>query len=185
MGNSDGLSKTPSNWLNNPNRPVEQVSWNHVQVFLTRLNAKESSNLPSGWSYVLPTEAQWEYACRAGTTTAYSWGNSISSSNANYAFDGLGTGIQQTSDVGQYSPNPWGFYDMHGNVLEWVADWYGPYNSYAVTDPTGPALGSHRVFRGGSFGTFWSYVRSAKRYNSTSIDRGDTLGFRLGFQSSK
>ena len=83
-GNADGLNAKPSNWPNNPNRPVEKVSWDDAQVFLTRLNAQQAGNLPAGWSYVLPTESQWEYACRAGTNTAYSWGNTITSSNANF-----------------------------------------------------------------------------------------------------
>ena len=118
-GNTNSLSATPSNWPNNPNRPVEQVSWDDVQIFLTRLNASEQAagRLPSGWSYVLPTESQWEYACRAGTTTAYSWGATIATSNANY-----NNTIGQTTDVGQYAANPWGFFDMHGNVFEWTAD---------------------------------------------------------------
>ena len=111
-GNSEGLSATPSLWPNNPNRPVEMVSWDDVQVFLTLLNAQQSANIPAGWAYVLPTESQWEYACRAGTTTAYSWGDSITASNANYSSSGL----NQTNYVGQYAANPWGFFDMHGNV---------------------------------------------------------------------
>ena len=74
-GNTDSLSATPSEWPNNPNRPVEKVSWADAQIFLTRLNAQQSANIPAGWAYVLPTESQWEYACRAGTTTAYSWGD--------------------------------------------------------------------------------------------------------------
>ena len=105
----------------NPHRPVEKVSWEDIQVFLTRLNAQEAGNIPAGWAYVLPTEAQWEYACRAGTTTAYSWGDSISASDANWNH---GADANQTENVGQYSANPWGFFDMHGNVWEWVADWY-------------------------------------------------------------
>ena len=96
---------TPSNWHGNPDRPVEMVSWDDAQVFLTRLNEQQAGNLPAGWSYVLPTESQWEYACRAGTTTAYSWGASISSSNANYN----ASGYSQTRDVGQYAANPWAF----------------------------------------------------------------------------
>ena len=136
-GNSDGLSATPSNWPNNADRPVEQVSWDDIQKFLTRLNAQEAGNIPAGWAYVLPTEAQWEYACRAGTTTAYSWGVDINSSDANY-----NSNIGQTADVGQYSANPWGFFDMHGNVWEWTADWYAAYSSGAQTDPEGPATGS-------------------------------------------
>ena len=87
-GNTDGLNANPSNWPNNPDRPVEKVSWEDIQKFLTRLNAQEAGNIPEGWAYVLPTEAQWEYACRAGTTTAYSWGDTISSGNANYNWDG-------------------------------------------------------------------------------------------------
>ena len=83
-GNTDGLNAKPSNWPNNPNRPVEKVSWADAQVFLTRLNAQQSANIPTGWAYVLPTESQWEYACRAGTTTAYSWGNDINATRANY-----------------------------------------------------------------------------------------------------
>ena len=86
------------------NRPVEQVTWNASQVFLTRLNEQQAGNLPAGWSYVLPTEAQWEYACRAGTTTRFSWGDSIAITNANY-----GDNIGQTSNVGNYAANPWGF----------------------------------------------------------------------------
>ena len=84
---------------------------------------QDAGRLPNGWKYVLPTEAQWEYACRAGTTTLYSWGNDINSSHANYNWDGNET-TKETVDVGQYTPNSWGFFDMHGNVWEWVNDWF-------------------------------------------------------------
>ena len=130
---------TPSNWHGNPDRPVEKVSWDDAQVFRTRLNEQQAGNLPAGWSYVLPTESQWEYACRAGTTTAYSWGASIASSNANYQVRIL----TQTRDVGLYAANPWGFFDMHGNVWEWTADWYQwalPTGNPAV-DPSWTGLG--------------------------------------------
>ena len=151
-GNTDSLSATPSQWPNNPNRPVEKVSWADAQIFLTRLNAQHSANIPAGWAYVLPTESQWEYACRAGTTTAYSWGNTIASSNANWNH---GADPNQTVDVGQFSANPWGFFDMHGNVWEWTADWYqAAYpTGNPVADPSGPASGSYRVVRGGSWTT--------------------------------
>jgi formylglycine-generating enzyme required for sulfatase activity len=178
-GNSDGLSATPSYYSNNPNRPVEKVSWNDIQDFLARLNQSESTNIPTDWTYVLPTGAQWEYACRAGTTTAYSWGDSISSSNANY-----NRNIGSTQDVGQYSPNAWGFFDMHGNVSEWIADWDSSsyYRSNAVTDPTGPASGSTRVIRGGSWGNTGPVLRSAFRGISSPSARSYDFGFRVGFQ---
>jgi formylglycine-generating enzyme required for sulfatase activity len=175
-GNTDGLSATPSSWPNNPNRPVEKVSWADAQIFLTRLNTQQSANIPAGWAYVLPTESQWEYACRAGTSTVYSWGDDINSSRANY-------NIGQTSNVGNYAANAWGFFDMHGNVWEWTADWGGTYPAdNPVVNPTGAASGSHRVLRGGSWGSDGTLLRSAKRHDHAPSDRGDTLGFRVGFQ---
>ena len=96
------------------------------RCFCPDLNDMEQTagRLPAGWKYVLPTEAQWEYACRAGTTTAYSWGNDINSSRANYNYNqNIGNDFKQTRDVGQYAANPWGFFDMHGNVFEWINDW--------------------------------------------------------------
>jgi formylglycine-generating enzyme required for sulfatase activity len=180
-GNSNQLSATPSQFGNNPNRPVEQVSWDNVQVFLTRLNAAEQTagRLPAGWSYVLPTESEWEYACRAGTTTVYSWGNSIATSNANYNE----SGINQTRDVGQYAANPWGFFDMHGNVWEVTADWYqAAYPSGTVTDPTGPASGSERVLRSGSWANPWAHSRSAHRGSNLPVAGQYHVGFRVGFK---
>ena len=186
-GNTDSLSATPSEWPNNPNRPVEKVSWADAQIFLTRLNAQQSANIPAGWAYVLPTESQWEYACRAGTTTMYSWGNDINSSRANYNWDGAyntGVDFKQTRDVGQYAANPLGFFDMHGNVWEWTADWYqAAYPSgNPVVNPTGPASGSARVRRGGSWSSDGAVLRSAKRYNLTPSGRLNSVGFRVGFQ---
>ena len=130
--NSTGhvISATPSYFAGHPNRPVEMVSWNDIQVFLSRLNEHQADSLPVGWAYVLPTEAQWEYACRAGTTSAFSFGDVISTNDANYN-DVIG----ETSSVGQYSPNPWGFFDMHGNVWERTADAWGGYQSEEQTDP--------------------------------------------------
>ena len=101
------------------NLPVEMVSWKDSVAFCKTLTRKERKR---GWEFTLPTEAQWEYACRAGTTTAYSWGDSITTSDANH-----NRNLGQTTNVGQYSANPWGFYDMHGNVREWCQDWFGPY----------------------------------------------------------
>jgi formylglycine-generating enzyme required for sulfatase activity len=178
--NSSGhvISATPSNWPNNPDRPVEKVSYDDIQKFLTRLNAQEAGNIPAGWAYVLPTEAQWEYACRAGTTTAYSWGDTITSEDANY-----NNTIAQTTDVGQYSANPWGFFDMHGNVWEWTADAGGTYASGAQTDPfNAGATGSNRVRRGGSWTNAGARLRSADRVSDAPSNRNIKLGFRVGFQ---
>ena len=135
----------------------------------------------------MPTEAQWEYACRAGTTTRFSWGNDINSSRANYNWDGgwnSGNDFKKTRDVGQYAANPWGFFDMHGNVWEWVRDWKANYLPGPQTDPEGPAKGSIRVFRGGSWLSTGKNQRSADRYSSDySINRNSGFGFRVGFQA--
>jgi large repetitive protein len=190
-GNSNGLSATPSNWPNNANRPVDKVSWDDVQIFLTRLNAAEQAagRLPAGWSYVLPTESEWEYACRAGTTTIFSWGDTATSTQANFKgtnpYGGAATGpnLEQTTDVGSYGANPWGFFDMHGNVLEWTADWYvAAYPTGSVTDPTGPASGSHRVERGGAWSPPGAYLRSATRAVNATGARTTEVGFRVGFK---
>jgi formylglycine-generating enzyme required for sulfatase activity len=129
---------------------------------------------------VLPTESQWEYACRAGTTTAYSWGDSITSTNANY-----NNNIGQTSDVGNYAANPWGFFDMHGNVWEWTADTYQatlPFGN-PVVDPV--ILGnssSDRVNRGGPWNREGATLRSALRYGQPISSTNGRQGFRVGFQ---
>ena len=182
-GNGNGLSATPSQFGGNPNRPVEKVSWDDIQIFLTRLNSAEQTagRLPTGWSYVLPTEAQWEYACRAGTNSAYSWGNTISSANANYDSN---SGIGQTTDVGQYAANPWGFFDMHGNIGEWISDWYDNYDLATVQDPSGSLTGTKRVKRGGSYVSFARHIRAAERIGDQSNDRRSHVGFRLGFQQT-
>ena len=188
-GNSDGLNAKPSNWPNNPNRPVEQVSWDDIQLFLARLNDQKADNLPVGWAYVLPTESQWEFACRAGTTTAYSFGDTITSDDANYNWDGYwntGEDFQQTRDVGQYSANRWGFFDMHGNVWEWTADAWGVYVSGDQTDPLMMGEnGSSRVIRGGAWNHYDFNSRAAYRTQpggNSSSSKDATIGFRLAFR---
>ena len=179
---------TPSQFHGYPNRPVETVSWDDAQVFLTRLNEQQAGNLPAGWSYVLPTESQWEYACRAGTTTRYSWGNSIASTNANYNWDSGptdGSDFKQTRNVGQYPANLWGFFDMHGNVWEWVSDWKAAYPDGFQTNPKGPASGSYRVKRGGAWYTESNYIRSARRNVNNPVSSDSGLGFRVSLQKSQ
>ncbi|MBS1985146.1 MAG: formylglycine-generating enzyme family protein [Bdellovibrionales bacterium] len=156
----------------NPNRPVEQVSWDDVQKYIAKLNELDPHH-----SYRLPTEAEWEYAARAGTTTAYSFGDSPAQIGE-YAWDYQNAG-NQTHDVAELKPNPRGLYDMHGNVWEWTQDWYGNYPAGAVTDPTGPPTGSHRVFRGGSWSSSPQYLRSARRGRNSPGLRSYSIGFRL------
>ena len=120
----------------------------------------------------------------------YSWGNDINSSRANYNWDGgynTGVDFKQTRDVGNYAANPWGFFDMHGNVHEWTADWYqAAYpTGNPVVDPTGPASGSNRVFRDGSWRHEGTYLRSALRRYGPPSSRFNTIGFRVGFQKSQ
>jgi formylglycine-generating enzyme required for sulfatase activity len=210
--------KRSSGGDNPANRPVEQVSWYDAIVFCNRLSMNEGlrpayrisgSTDPSDWGnvpknenvkwnaveivassngYRLPTEAQWEYACRAGTTTAFNWGtNNISSSEANYDASQVdvyntaeGTYIQRTTEVGSYAPNAWGLYDMHGNVYEWCWDWLGHYSSSAQADPKGAASGMYRVRRGGSWGGHGQSLRSAHRaFGYLPFGWHPGFGFRL------
>ena len=154
--------------------PATYVSWNDAVEFCRKLSEKE------GLEYRLPTEAEWEYACRAGTTTAYSFGDDASELGeyAWYRENAWDAGQKYAHTVGQKKPNPWGLYDMHGNVFEWCQDWYGDYPSGSVTDPTGPASGDSRVLRGGSFSHHSSGVRSANHFDLRPDYRSTNLGFR-------
>ena len=149
--------------------PVTNVSWNDCQDFIKKLNAKTNGG------YRLPTEAEWEYACRAGTTTKYSVGDKITPKDANYRDSKIGEPVA----VGSYKPNAFGLYDMHGNVWEWCEDWYADYQAGAVTDPKGPATGERRVLRGGSFNFYVWNTRSSFRFNLSPTSRYLFYGFRL------
>ena len=157
---------------------VTHVSWDDAQAFIRWLNEKEG-----GSAYRLPTEAEWEYAARAGTTTKYSWGNSEGQAG-NYAWyseNAYDVGSKYAHAVGQKKPNPWGLYDMHGNVWEWVQDWYDDnyYRNSPTNDPKGPSSGRRRVARGGSWSHDARNLRSASRGNRSPDGRGSSLGFRL------
>ena len=155
-------------------KPVEQVSWDDVQRFIKKLNAKEN-----GRYYRLPTEAEWEYACRAGTTGAYSFGDDVDQVGGYGWFDG--NSGDKTHPVGQKKPNSWGLHDMHGNVWEWVQDVYKntAYDSHAASDPIYEGSGSYRVFRGGSWYYNARILRCANRLNNSPGYRNGNLGFRL------
>ncbi|MDR1241240.1 MAG: formylglycine-generating enzyme family protein, partial [Deltaproteobacteria bacterium] len=158
------------------NNPVEQVSWDEVQEFIKRLNKQEGHT-----RYRLPTEAEWEYAARAGSTGVYSFGDDAGQLEkyAWYGEDSRWGG--STHPVGQKQPNAWGLYDMYGNVWEWVQDWYGKeyYSNSPGTDPKGPSSGSSRVLRGGSWYDIAKYCRPAYRISFTPGIRRSDIGFRL------
>jgi formylglycine-generating enzyme len=135
--------------------------------------------------YRLPTEAEWEYAARAGTTGAFSTGENITTDQANYdgtsPYNNNPSGVyrRRTTATGRFAPNAWGLYDMHGNAFEWCWDWYAAYGTEEQIDPTGPSTGTNRVYRGGSWGQGGELLRSAYRRNNSSTSRSDGLGFRL------
>jgi len=158
--------------------PVENVSWEDVQTFLTALNSMGEG------TYRLPTEAEWEYAARAGSTSAFANGD-ITAEQCTYDsnLDAMGwycyNGSSTTHPVALKDANAWGLYDMHGNVYEWVQDWYGTYPTDLVTDPTGPASGTDRVLRSGSYNYYARYCRSANRNTHSPDYSYSSGGFRL------
>ena len=184
------LGDSPSRFQGDPEKPVEQVSWNDIsERFLPELN-----RCVAGLEAGLPTEAQWEYACRAGSGTPFWFGEQITTEQVNY--DGnypynngpQGEYRQRTMPVKALAANGWGLYQMHGNVWEWCADVFGEYPTDEVTDPKGPpelagadeaAGGRGRVLRGGSWADFGRYCRSAQRSANEPDFRIDIIGFRL------
>jgi formylglycine-generating enzyme required for sulfatase activity len=168
MGTNPSRFKKPQN-------PVEQVSWDDAVEFCRKLSELPAEK-KAGYVYRLPTETEWEYACRAGTTTKYSCGDS-NSKPGDYAWYDRNSN-NTTRPAGQKQPNPWGLYDMHGNVWEWCQDRHGRYPSGSVTDPTGSASGDRRVLRGGSFNSPASYIHSAFRGFRQPGNRRLSDGFR-------
>ncbi len=168
--------------FNGANNPVEMVSWEDAVEFCRRL-----SDLPAekaaGNVYRLPTEAEWEYACRAGSTTKFSFGDD-ESDLGDYGWYGDNYDGGETHPVGDKQPNSWGLYDMHGNVEEWCQDWYGDYASVSVTDPSGVTSGSDRVSRGGCwYFTAWNCSSFTRYWYPTSY-RSNYCGFRVSLSPS-
>jgi len=173
--------------------PVEQVNWAEAKEFCAKLTAieKAAGRLPEGYEYTLPTEAQWEYACRAGTTTALNNGKNLSDAKQCPEMDEVGwywynseiNGRRVTHPVGQKLPNAWGLYDMHGNVNEWCLDWYGDYPTSAVTDPMGAVTGWSRVIRSGSWNNNANNCSSAFRSYTAPDNRSGGIGFRVALVS--
>jgi len=164
------MGNNPSHLSNcGDNCPVEQVSWNDCQEFIRKLNQREGNG-----TYRLPTEAEWEYACRAGTTGPYY-------TDLDRAGWYSGNSNNRTHPVAQKTPNAWGLYDMHGNVWEWCQDWRVDYPGGSVTDPKGPSSGNYRVIRGGSWSHAARYCRSADRSSGTPDYRILHRGFRVAW----
>jgi sulfatase modifying factor 1 len=163
-----------------PRCPVERVSFAQISVFLTRVNAHAAEP-----GFRLPTEAEWEYACRAGGTAAFGARATIDPDDANYNSEypmpggRKATGRGRTVGAGSFPPNAWGLFDMHGNVWEWTSDWHCPYPAGPVSDPVGQCSSEHRVIRGGSWYFDAASARCALRYTHRPQDSGFSLGFRL------
>jgi len=188
--------ENPSNFKGE-NFPVENVNWFDAINYCNARSIKEGFEpvytikgeiVKWNWlkvGYRLPTEAEWEYACRAGTTTVFNTGNTISTDQANY--DGRypydnnskGTYRERTTPVGNFKPNAWGLYDMHGNVWEWCWDWFGAYDTRISDNPMGAGTGTNRIIRGGSWGGGAQYMRSANRCGNDPHNKDSYLGFRV------
>jgi formylglycine-generating enzyme required for sulfatase activity len=154
-------------------RPVESVSWEDCRRFIAALRP------PGPGRFRLPTEAEWEYAARAGTTTRFPWGDDPAERAAHAHAWANSRSFAITHPVGLKPANAWGLHDMHGNVWEWCSDWYGPYPPGRLRDPAGPATGTERVFRGGSWYDFPSSLRSANRHRHRPDGRYTAIGLRL------
>jgi uncharacterized protein (TIGR02996 family) len=183
-----GEGKEQVKGLDTSDFTVEQVSWEEAQAFLENLAARPEEK-EKGWHYRLPSEAEWEYACRGGasSSTPFCFGKFLSSTQANFNGDQpyggaeKGPYLGRPCAVGSYRPNVFGLYDLHGNVWEWCSDWYGEdyYGKSPAKDPPGPSGGSGRVIRGGSWYVSGLNCRAAHRGGIAPSDRDDGLGFRV------
>lgn len=192
VGSNPSYFTSANGYSDDPTRPVEEVSWYDASNYCVLRTQQERAGglIPTNYVYRLPTESEWEYADRAGTTTAFYLGSCLYSGQAN--FDGQyeycasvgdinnpsGIYLQQTTPVGSYTANGWGLYDMIGNVFEWCQDWYGAYPTGSVTDPQGAVTGSYRVIRGGGWDDLGRGCRSADR-GILPGDRYNIIGFRV------
>jgi len=175
------MGSNPSFFTGDTNRPVEQVSWFDATNYCGVLTQREraAGRIASNSVYRLPTEAEWEYACRGWTSARFSYGDDPGYTNlTNYAWYSDNSG-NTTHPVGQKLPNPWGLYDMHGNVFEWCQDWFDFYLGGIAVDPQGPTTGSNRVFRGGDWYDFAWHCRSADRSYEEPHFNPSIIGFRV------
>jgi formylglycine-generating enzyme required for sulfatase activity len=165
-----------ANVLNNAASAAIYISWEDALAFVAALNTH------TGLNFKLPSEAQWEYACRAGTTTRFYWGADLTEPFiiGNYAWYWGNSSTQSYARiVGGKLANAWSFFDMSGNAHEWVQDWYAAYPSGPVNNPTGPETGTNKVYRGGSWGNFNTRCRSSSRLNALPTYKDSLIGFRV------
>lgn len=175
------MGSNPSNFKDESGlSPVEIVSWTDVEEFCGKLSGLPQEK-QAGRQYRLPTEAEWEYACRAGSTSRYGFDESRDSLGS-YAWFSENSG-SKTHPVGQKKPNAWGLHDMHGKVYEWCSDWYGTYDASGVDDPRGPTAGSYRVLRGGGWFIVAGVCRPACRAGFMPVSRSPSVGFCVAFSS--
>lgn len=173
------MGKNPSHFMEDTNAPVEKLSYNDAAAYCEALTKREREvgRLSLNYEYRLPTEAEWEYACRAGTTNFFSFGNSETNAGE-YAWTWENS-EEHTHPVGQKKPNPWGLYDMHGNVWEWCQDWFAPYPTNNLVDPVGPREGKVKVFRGGGWNNEAKFARSSNRFMMAPASGIYFVGFRV------
>jgi formylglycine-generating enzyme required for sulfatase activity len=176
----EAIEGTAPSYFDGVDRPVERVSWDDCNRFCTKLGQK------TGKRFRLPTEAEWEYACRAGTTTPFWFGNTISTDQANYDDGDYTYGIgtvddngERTTPVSKFSANAWKLHDMHGNVSEWCSDWFGSLDNADCSNPQGAQSGTGRVLRGGSWYDVASYCRTAYRSTGATASSNGRCGFRV------
>jgi formylglycine-generating enzyme required for sulfatase activity len=179
------MGKNPSHFPGDPNRPVEKVTHLDAAAYCEALTRREraAGRLPIGYNYRLPTEAEWEYACRAGTTNFFSFGDATTEADR-YAWTSENAETT-THPVGLKRPNPWGLHDMHGNVWEWCSDWFAPYSPGPVTDPVGPAQSKYKVFRGGGWNQAIEFARSSNRFMMGVSNGIYFVGFRVALSQSR
>jgi formylglycine-generating enzyme required for sulfatase activity len=175
------MGNNPSHFKGEKNLPVESVTWDDCQEFIKKLREKDKK------LYRLPSEAEWEFCCRAGTTTPFHFGETISTDQANYYGEAVygdgkkGVFREHTMPVGSFPANAWGLHDMHGNVFQWCQDWYGNYPKKDAVDPTGPEKGDFRVLRGNSWTLPPEFCRSAYRNWNLPGNSYSSYGLRVCF----
>ena len=173
------LGRNPSHFTGNSNRPVEKVTFLDASAYCSALSRseREAGRLPPEYEYRLPYEAEWEYACRAGATNRFNFGDETSLGDQ-FAWTAENSDAM-THPVGMKRPNSWGLYDMHGNVWEWCFDWFEPYPAAPLTDPVGPATSKFKLFKGGGWNQDLPYASASSRFMMSPSNGIHFVGFRV------